>query len=594
MEDLSGRQFGPYRIVGPLGEGGMAAVYKAYQPVMDRYIALKILPRHFAGDPEFIGRFRQEAKVLAQLQHVHILPVFDFGEEDGYMYLVMPFVEGGTLTNLLRGQPLPLQQIRSVISQVGGALNYAHSQGLVHRDVKPSNVLIDRSGNCLLSDFGIAKIVEGSAKFTVTGGMVGTPAYMSPEQGLGLKPDGRSDIYALGIIMYEMATGRVPHTAETPMAVVVKHINDPVPPPRKLNPALAKPVEQVILKALAKQPDRRYATAGAMVQAVQAAIPETAPPAKAGRAGPVAMLATLAAQSKLARGKPEPDLKRVRAIEEPKSTIRMSGRPARSTLLKWIFVAGGLAFLVAAICIVAIVGAGTIASRSVTQTAAAAALLREDTPHPIGIAVQLATTQTPAPSATHLPPTASETSAPTATETFLPTASETLMPTGSPIRRPASTLTRAPEPTTAPRPTACALTNGPAWSGGATNIQPENHASQTFKPIGSEIKYLDVGINTINQGGGGDTITMRLLAQDGSVLATGSAFVEEGFNGWQRFGVPNGGINVEPGQILVLELSDTGKTVFGWKYVGDTYSDGTAIFGSSPVTWDYFFIVYSC
>jgi predicted Ser/Thr protein kinase len=275
MENLTGKQLRSYQIVEPLGEGGMAAVYKAYQPGMERYVALKILPRHFASDPEFVGRFEQEAKVLAKLQHPHILPVFDFGEADGYTYIVMPFLESGDLNDLLRGQPLSLPQIRRLISQLGDALDYAHQRGLIHRDVKPSNVLLDERGNCLLMDFGIAKMVAGSTKFTATGGLIGTPAYMSPEQGLGRKLDGRSDIYALGIMLYEMATGRVPYRAETPMAVVVKHISDPLPPPRQINPDLPEAIERVILKALAKQPEDRYQTAGEMVRALQAAIPDT-------------------------------------------------------------------------------------------------------------------------------------------------------------------------------------------------------------------------------------------------------------------------------------------------------------------------------
>ncbi len=279
MEDLTGKQLGQYRVVAPLGEGGMAAVYKAYQPGMDRYVALKILPQHFAKDPLFVGRFQQEAKVLAKLQHLHILPVFDYGEAEGYTYIVMPFVESGTLTDLLKGQPLPLKQIRALVSQIGDALDYAHSRGLVHRDVKPSNVLIDARGNCLLTDFGIAKIVEGTAKFTGTGGLIGTPAYMSPEQGRGDKVDARTDVYALGVMLYEMVTGRVPFDAETPIAIVFKHIQDPLPPPSTLNPDIPDALERVILKALAKDPNDRFAATGEMVQALQAALPDVTQPA---------------------------------------------------------------------------------------------------------------------------------------------------------------------------------------------------------------------------------------------------------------------------------------------------------------------------
>ncbi len=273
MEDLTGRQFGPYRIVEPLGEGGMAAVFKAYQASMDRYVAIKVLPSHLAKDPSFVGRFHQEARVLAKLQHPHILPVHDFGECEGYTYIVMPFVETGTLADLLHQAPLPLKQIQRILSRVGEALDYAHGQGVVHRDVKPSNILVDQMGNCLLTDFGIAKMVEGTAHYTQTGGIVGTPDYMSPEQIRGETLDGRSDIYSLGIVLYELATGRAPFQAETPAAILVKHLLDPLPPPRTFNPDLSEGVQRVILKSLAKERDDRYQTAGEMAAAFAEAVP---------------------------------------------------------------------------------------------------------------------------------------------------------------------------------------------------------------------------------------------------------------------------------------------------------------------------------
>lgn len=251
----------------------MAAVYEAYHEAMDRSVALKVLPRHFASDEQFIKRFQQEAKLLAQLQHPHILPVFDFGTAGGYTYLVMPLVKTGTLSDLMKGEPLSLRQVRTIVSQLGDALDYAHSRGLVHRDVKPSNVLVDERGNCLLTDFGIAKLVSGASKLTTAGGIIGTPAYMSPEQGLGQTLDGRSDLYSLGVILHELATGHAPYDAETPIAVVLKHVHDPLPKPRSLNPDLPVRLEKVILKTLAKKPEDRYATCKELVEALEAAIP---------------------------------------------------------------------------------------------------------------------------------------------------------------------------------------------------------------------------------------------------------------------------------------------------------------------------------
>ena len=272
MEDLAGRQLGQYRIVARLGEGGMATVYRAYQPRMDRYVALKVLPRHYASDPTFVGRFEQEAKVIANLEHPSILPVHDYGEDDGYTYLVMRYVPAGTLADEMSQGPLAMGRVLQVLSQVGAALDHAHARGVIHRDIKPSNILIDEESNCFLTDFGIAKMLEAAAQLTVTGGFVGTPTYASPEQCLGRDLDGRSDIYSLGVMLYEMATGRVPFDAETPMAVAIKKLHDPLPLPSSANPELSQPLEGVILKALAREPGDRYAVAGDMVRALAAAI----------------------------------------------------------------------------------------------------------------------------------------------------------------------------------------------------------------------------------------------------------------------------------------------------------------------------------
>jgi len=334
MEDLTGRQFGYYQIVAPLGEGGMAAVYKAYQPSMERYVAVKVLPRHMATSEEFVNRFRRESKLLAQLQHPHILPVFDYGEADGYPYIVMPFINSGTLANLLQKRQPSLPEVRRVMTQLGDALGYAHAEGMIHRDIKPSNVLIDERGNCLLTDFGLARMAESATKITASGAVMGTPAYMAPEQGAGANIDHRCDIYSLGIILYEMVTGRVPFTAETPVAVVFKHIQDPLPSARKLNPKLPESVELVLLKVLAKNPDDRYQNAEDFVVAIQKALPLDTPDQSI---SPASLAATLDFQSSSAQ----------RITTQPQPTGTISKTPQARRFPIWIFVVIGIIALAA-------------------------------------------------------------------------------------------------------------------------------------------------------------------------------------------------------------------------------------------------------
>ncbi|MBM2850281.1 MAG: Protein kinase protein, partial [Anaerolineales bacterium] len=283
MFDLIGKTIGPYRVVEQVGVGGMATVYKAYQPSMDRYVAIKILPHYLSQDPEFVKRFQREARAIAKLEHAHILPVHDYGEYEGIAYIVMRYVEAGTLKDRMAQGQLPLDEIGRLIEQIGGALDYAHRLGVIHRDIKPGNVLLDTQGDTYLSDFGLARMMEATQQLTASGVGLGTPAYMSPEQGQGVKVDHRSDIYSLGVILYEMVTGHVPFEAETPMAVVIKHITDPLPLPRTVKPDVPEPIERVILRALAKDPAHRYQTAGEFVQALAVAVrnvsvPEAARP----------------------------------------------------------------------------------------------------------------------------------------------------------------------------------------------------------------------------------------------------------------------------------------------------------------------------
>jgi predicted Ser/Thr protein kinase len=272
MSDLIGQHLGPYRIIEQIGVGGMATVYKAFQPAMDRYVAVKVIASQFAQDPTFTQRFRREARAIAQLEHAHILPVYDYGEAGGLSYLVMRYLEAGTLEErLAQGQP-SLLEVNRIIGQVGGALDYAHRVGVVHRDVKPSNVLIDAEGNTYLTDFGLAKMVGTPSHLTGVGVGIGTPTYMSPEQGQGAKVDARTDVYSLGVMLYRMVTGRVPYDAETPLAIVLKHVHEPLPLPRSIRPDLPEGVERVILRAMAKEPEDRFQTVKEMVYALDAAV----------------------------------------------------------------------------------------------------------------------------------------------------------------------------------------------------------------------------------------------------------------------------------------------------------------------------------
>ncbi len=269
MEDaLVGHSLGNYQLVERLGQGGMATVYKAYEPALDRYVAIKVLPQFFARDPNFMNRFRREAKAVAQLNHPSIMPIYSYGEEGDITYIAMQFVPGGTLKQG-KGQVYGPEEALQLVLPIVRALAYAHGRGIVHRDIKPSNVLISEDGWPILADFGLAKMAEASQQLTGTGVGVGTPMYMSPEQGQGTGVDHRTDIYSLGIMLYEMLTGDVPFRADTPMAVVIKHMTAPLPMPRQANSDIPEALERVILKATAKSPEDRYQTADEMITALE-------------------------------------------------------------------------------------------------------------------------------------------------------------------------------------------------------------------------------------------------------------------------------------------------------------------------------------
>lgn len=332
---MIGMSIGRYTILEKLGEGGMATVFRAFDTRLEYDVALKIIRKELFGSAvleQLYRRFEREARVLARLDDLHIVRVLDYGEFEGAPYFVMQYVPGGTLKSRL-GRCWSWEEAVRLLLPVACALDYAHDKGVLHRDVKPANILITHKGEPLLSDFGIAKIIEGNAgeTLTTTGVGIGTPQYMAPEQGMGDAVDGRADVYALGVVLYELVTGRRPFEADTPMAVLLKQINDPLPLPSQFVPGLPGSVERVIIKALAKRPEDRYTSMGEFVAALGGL-------ASASTAGP--------------------------AVEEPTLPVipgglEHPGRPRASH--RWWYLAAGGIFLLVVVALLWL-GPGRIAS----------------------------------------------------------------------------------------------------------------------------------------------------------------------------------------------------------------------------------------
>ena len=280
LNSLTGQTLGKYRVLDRLGRGGMAQVYRAYHPQLDRFVALKVLRADLLDDESFLDRFRREAQAVAALRHPHIVQVFDFDVQDdtddmGITFMVMELLEGDTLKARLndyrlRDEAMPLGEVVRLLLDILDGLEYAHSEGMIHRDLKPANILLTKRGQAVITDFGIAQIIGGT-RHTMTGALMGTLNYMAPEQGLEGSSDIRSDIYSLGIVFYEMLTQHTPFDADTPLAILMKHLNDPLPAPREAAPSTPEPIEAVLLKALSKDADDRFQTAEAMAQSLHAA-----------------------------------------------------------------------------------------------------------------------------------------------------------------------------------------------------------------------------------------------------------------------------------------------------------------------------------
>jgi serine/threonine-protein kinase len=277
MNISPGDNLGPYRVIEPLGQGGMATVYKAYHAALDRYVAIKVLHPAFKEDPNFLARFKREARIVAKLDHPNIVPIYDFDEERGMPYLVMRYIDGKTLKTILRQGAMPVGRALSIIRPVAEGLAYAHTQGILHRDIKPSNIILASDQHIFLTDFGLARIAQASDSTISQDMLIGTPQYISPEQARGVPATERSDIYSLGVVLFEMLTGRVPFSADTPYAIIHDHIYSPLPLPSSINPGLPKDVERVLLKALAKDPAARYTNALELLNALYQAAGIPAP-----------------------------------------------------------------------------------------------------------------------------------------------------------------------------------------------------------------------------------------------------------------------------------------------------------------------------
>src|SRR5437588_3729565 len=268
MPGLEGTRLGRYRLLRRLGRGGMSEVYLANDELMHREVALKVVS---STHTEYIERFQREAEAIGNLHHDHILPAFDYGEQAPWHYLVMPYIEHRTLFELLEQGPLSLEDAGILLQQIAGGLQYAHDHGVIHRDIKPSNILLRDDLYAYLADFGLAKPVEGADKVTQTGVLLGTPEYMAPELADG-PPNKSSDVYALGILLYQMVTGKMPFSGDNPLAVYLKQMREPPVPPSRIRPGIPRSVESVILRALEKDPRRRYDSPMSLARAYMQAL----------------------------------------------------------------------------------------------------------------------------------------------------------------------------------------------------------------------------------------------------------------------------------------------------------------------------------
>ena len=348
MPFTSGENVGAYRIVEKLGQGGMATIFKAYHPALDRYVAIKVMHPALASDPSFMARFQREARIVANLDHPNIVPVYDFSQHRGKPYLVMRFIEGETLKAHMKQGPLDRREILHIARAVGQALAYACEQGVLHRDIKPSNILLTPDGDVYLTDFGLARMAEAGESTLSHDRMLGTPQYISPEQAKGMKElDTRTDIYSMGVVLYEMLVGRPPFAADTPYAVIHDHIFTPLPLPGELNADLPESAERVLLKALAKNPDARFQSAKELIDALEVALEPIIPPSETEPAQAETVVVSpeaLSAPPPMPTPSPAEAMDEL-AVDEPAMDKKEQEQP-RSKKRRWLWIMAGAALLI--------------------------------------------------------------------------------------------------------------------------------------------------------------------------------------------------------------------------------------------------------
>ena len=310
---------GRYTIAAVLGRGGMSSVYRARDGVLERDVALKILDPRYSGDPEYVERFRREARAIARLSHPNIVTVIDRGQVDGCEFIVFELVRGENLKEVARFRgPLPIAEALALAHQAARGLAFAHEHGIVHRDVKPQNVLVDSDGVAKVTDFGIARSLDGDDGLTLTGTIMGTGDYLSPEQALGARADERSDQYSLGVLLFELLTGDVPYAGETTLVVATKHVNDPVPSVRERRPEVSPRLDVLVRRAMAKRPEDRFPSTDALLGALEACMAEEAaarPPLSAdGGSTQILAPAPAPAHSRLRREPVRPPRRRSRRL----------------------------------------------------------------------------------------------------------------------------------------------------------------------------------------------------------------------------------------------------------------------------------------